>query len=90
MTSDTTLGSVRCVSDGTAVTIGGATVVRADIAADIAADTHRHTHRHTHRPTLPAIVALADPTAVASMSPARVAELRACAGRTTALMGTVH
>jgi hypothetical protein len=38
----------------------------------------------------PAIVALADPTAVASMSPARVAELRACAGRTTALMGTVH
>lgn len=57
MTSDTTLGSVRCVSDGT---------------------------------VWPAIVALADPTAVASMSPARVAELRACAGRTTALMGTMH
>lgn len=42
------------------------------------------------RTVWPAIVALADPVAVASMSPARLAELRACADRTTALMGTVH
>jgi poly-gamma-glutamate capsule biosynthesis protein CapA/YwtB (metallophosphatase superfamily) len=42
------------------------------------------------RTVWPAIVALQDPVAVASMSTARLAELRACAGRATALMGVVH
>ncbi len=42
------------------------------------------------RSVWPAVAALGDPVAISAMTPARLAELRACAGRSIALMGTVH
>ncbi len=42
------------------------------------------------RSVWPAVTALADPVETAAMTPGRVAELRACAARTAAAVGTVH
>ncbi len=42
------------------------------------------------RSVWPALAALGDPESVSAMSPARLAELRACAGRAIAAVGTVH